>query len=95
MLGIILLGLAIAAVLLLLNHSRNQADRLAQLETQNLHLHERVQILEALVLEKKNDVLLRYSNRQMLKTNVFIKNKQHEKLKKSISLGLRCRRSTP
>ncbi|MBU3824953.1 MAG: hypothetical protein H9917_09045 [Candidatus Oceanisphaera merdipullorum] len=53
MLGIILLGLAIAAVLLLLNHSRNQADRLAQLETQNLHLHERVQILEALVLEKE------------------------------------------
>ncbi|MGO4999922.1 hypothetical protein [Oceanisphaera sp. W20_SRM_FM3] len=53
MLGIILLGLAIAAVLLLLNQGRNQAERLAQLEAQNLQLHERVQILEALVLEKE------------------------------------------
>ena len=53
MLGIILLGLGIAAVLLLLNQGRNQAERLAKLEAQNLQLLERVQVLEALILEKE------------------------------------------
>lgn len=56
MLGIILLGLAIAAVLLVMNQGRNHGDialRVEQLEAQNLQLHERVQVLEELVLEKE------------------------------------------
>ncbi|WP_319782757.1 hypothetical protein [Oceanisphaera sp. IT1-181] len=56
MLGIILLGLAIAAVLLMVNQGRSHHDiaqRVAQLEAQNLQLHERVQVLEELVLEKE------------------------------------------
>lgn len=56
MLGIILLGLAIAAILLMVNQGRSHHDvaqRVEQLATQNLQLHERVQVLEELVLEKE------------------------------------------
>lgn len=56
MLGIVLLGLAIAAVLLVVNQGRSHGDialRVQQLEAQNLQLHERVQVLEALILEKE------------------------------------------
>ena len=56
MLGILLLGLAIAAVLLVVNQGRGHSDvaqRVALLEAQNLQLHERVQVLEALIVEKE------------------------------------------
>ena len=56
MLGIILLGLAIAAVLLVMNQGRSHGDvaqRVEQIEAQNLQLHERVQVLEALIVEKE------------------------------------------
>ena len=56
MLGIILLCLAIAAVLLVMSQGRSHGDialRVEQLEAQNLQLHERVQVLEALILEKE------------------------------------------
>ncbi|MGB5854603.1 MAG: hypothetical protein WBH20_04980 [Oceanisphaera sp.] len=56
MLGILLLGLAIGAVLLVVNQGRGHTEitrRVQQLETQNFQLRERVQVLEELVLEKE------------------------------------------
>lgn len=56
MLGMLILGLAIAAILLVVNQSRSQSDiaqQVQQLTAQNLQLHERVQVLEALVLERE------------------------------------------
>ncbi|ART80395.1 hypothetical protein [Oceanisphaera avium] len=56
MLAIILLGLVIAGVLLLLNQGRSHSDitqRVFALEAQNQQLQDRVQALEALVIEKE------------------------------------------
>lgn len=56
MLWILLLGLAIGLVLLLVNQGRTQSEidhRLQALETANRQLRERVNTLEALVLEKE------------------------------------------
>lgn len=53
---ILLFGLAIGAALLVVHQGRNQSDftqRLQQLETDNQQLRQRVQVLEALVLEKE------------------------------------------
>ena len=67
MLGIILLGLAIAAVLLVMNQGRSHGDvaqRVEQIEAQNLQLHERVQVLEALIVEKEKQRGLMSSSRR-------------------------------